>query len=333
MSLLPLLLNRNRSNRPTLNLEFTANPVPASVTFTRATTATYVNSAGSIASAAIDTPRIDYDASGNCKGLLIEEARTRLNTASLLPVIAQNVTVAAVAHTISFYGTGTVTLSGVSSAGPAVGTGAYPTRTTLTFTPTAGTLTLTPSGSVNDLQLEAGSFATSIIRGSEGSQVTRAADVAVMTGSNFSSWYSQTAGTFVVSGDLVGGTSATFPKPVSFVGANVDTDYIAASWTAASGPMRFGVTSGGVATVDISAAASKSAGASFSIAATYAANDASAAFDGTLGTPDTSVTLPTVNALLIGGPSGYQPTCNCHIKRLTYYPTRLPNATLVALSA
>lgn len=71
----------------------------------------------------------------------------------------QSVTVRAVAHTLAFTGTGTVTLSGVSTAGPLVGTGASD-RVTLTFTPTAGSLTLTVSGSVTIAQLEEGSAAT-----------------------------------------------------------------------------------------------------------------------------------------------------------------------------
>lgn len=65
----------------------------------------------------------------------------------------QSVTVAARQCVLSFYGIGTLTLSGVSTAGPLVGTGASD-RVSLTFTPTAGSLTLTVSGSVLQAQLE-----------------------------------------------------------------------------------------------------------------------------------------------------------------------------------
>jgi hypothetical protein len=65
----------------------------------------------------------------------------------------QTVTVRAVEHVLSFFGTGTVTLTGASTAGPLVGTGADD-RVDITFTPTAGSLTLTVSGSVNFGQLE-----------------------------------------------------------------------------------------------------------------------------------------------------------------------------------
>ena len=83
----------------------------------------------------------------------------------------QNVTTLATPYTLSFTGTGTVTLSGTSTAGPLVGTGVGQ-RVSLTFTPTAGTLTLTVSGTVTDAQLEFGSAVTQYQR------VTTATDYA-----------------------------------------------------------------------------------------------------------------------------------------------------------
>lgn len=65
----------------------------------------------------------------------------------------QTATTRATPYILSFYGTGTVTLSGTSTAGPLVGTGAN-NRVYLEFTPTAGTLTLTVSGTVLKAQLE-----------------------------------------------------------------------------------------------------------------------------------------------------------------------------------
>lgn len=82
-----------------------------------------------------------------------------LNSATLS---TQNVTSSAVAYTLHFTGTGTVTLSGTSTAGPLAGTGASD-RVSLTFTPTAGTLTLTVSGSVTNAQLELGATANEYI--------------------------------------------------------------------------------------------------------------------------------------------------------------------------
>lgn len=93
----------------------------------------------------------------------------------------QNVTTLATPYTLSFSGTGTVTLSGTSTAGPLVGTGVGD-RVSLTFTPTAGTLTLTVSGTVTDAQLEFGSVATSYQRVTT---ATDYADVGVPRGALF----------------------------------------------------------------------------------------------------------------------------------------------------
>jgi len=64
----------------------------------------------------------------------------------------QNVTTVATRYTLSFYGTGSVTLSGTAT-GTLNGTGAS-NRVQTTVTATAGTLTLTVSGSVTAAQLE-----------------------------------------------------------------------------------------------------------------------------------------------------------------------------------
>ena len=127
------------------------------------------------------------------QGLEIEPQATNLflnNTTGA----TQSITVTAQAYTLSFYGTGTITLSGASTAGPLVGSGAS-TRVSLTFTPSAGTLTCTVSGSCADVQLEAGPIATSVIQ-TYGSAVVRAADVLSLITSLFP--YDGTLGTLFV---------------------------------------------------------------------------------------------------------------------------------------
>ena len=62
---------------PALDLDFTTGTLDSRVTFTRTTTATYVNSSGVIASAAIDAARFDHDpVTLDPRGLLLEEQRT-----------------------------------------------------------------------------------------------------------------------------------------------------------------------------------------------------------------------------------------------------------------
>lgn len=92
-----------------------------------------------------------YQATSTKRPTLRARYNWLINSATLA---TQNVTSVAASYKLSFTGTGTVTLSGTSTAGPLVGTGVSD-RVSLTFTPTAGTLTLTVSGSVTlaDLRL------------------------------------------------------------------------------------------------------------------------------------------------------------------------------------
>jgi predicted hotdog family 3-hydroxylacyl-ACP dehydratase len=69
--------------RPTFSLDFASEPeLDPRVTFTRASTGTYLDSDGVLKTASVNTPRIEYDADGNLLGLLIEEQRTNLLTYS-----------------------------------------------------------------------------------------------------------------------------------------------------------------------------------------------------------------------------------------------------------
>lgn len=137
---------------------------------TRATTATRVNESGVIVDVPANVARIDY--STGQPAILVEPQRTNLVFPSDIAT-TQVRAVTAQVYTLSFYGTGTVTLSGAFS-GSLAGTGTK-NKVSLTFTPTAGNLTLTVNGSVTNWQLEAGSNATSLIKTVSGS-VTRNAD-------------------------------------------------------------------------------------------------------------------------------------------------------------
>jgi surface protein len=187
--------------RPSLTADFrNSETLDPRFVSARASTATYTDKFGIIKTAVANEPRITFDAvTGECLGLMREAQRTNLVLNSAV-LVTQNVTVTAVAHTLSFYGAGTVTLSGTATA-TVVGLGAYPSRKTLTFTPTAGTLTLTVTGSVTLAQLEVGAYASSYIP-TVALQVTRAVDAFTLSGSNFTQWYNQSGqGTLVADVD------------------------------------------------------------------------------------------------------------------------------------
>ena len=146
------------------------------LTTTRATTATRINSSGLVENVATGIPRVDY--TGGVANILLEPQRTNrlLNSAT---VVTQTITTTAVDNTLSFYGTGTITLSGTFS-GSLVGTGTS-NRVSLIFTPTVGNLVLTVSGTCTNGQLELGSYATSYIPTTT-STVTRNQDLASVSG-------------------------------------------------------------------------------------------------------------------------------------------------------
>lgn len=301
---------------PTLDSRFTV---------TRAGTSTRVNLAGAIELVTANRPRFDYDpVTRALKGLLIEESRTNLLLNSLLNGTAlstQTVSVSATQYTLSFYGSGTVTLSGAYS-GSLVGSGAYPARSTLTFTPSAGSLVLTVTGTVQFANLEAGGFATSFIP-TAGASVTRNPDQVSMTGSNFSAWHNATEGTLFV--EWTQGTAAVVVPAMISDGTTSN---------------RYGVvggsTIGGRITVSGTgfdpAAVTGGAGAFRSVIAVKT-SDSVEYTNGAINSAVTPSGVPTVNRLDIGWQSATSSAyINGCIRRLMYWPTRLTNAQLQAIT-
>jgi hypothetical protein len=297
------------------------------ITFSRASGGAVVNSAGQIEIVAANVPRFTHDpVTLESLGLLVEEQRTQL--LELTDTLAtQTKTVAAVAHTLSFYGTGTVALSGAHSA-TVVGTGAYPARRTLTFTPTAGSLTLTVTGTVQFGQLEAGLFATSYIPNAGTGQVNRSADVASITGANFSSWYRQNEGT--------GYTECAIALPASsgnqFVFRASDNSYNnSVAWNIQlSGFASMATAAGGVFDGIASSSSALTANQAAKFAAGYQANNLALSLSGAATVIDTSATMPTAltRADIGSDHLGNNRIRAGTIRRLTYWPQRLPNSTL-----
>ena len=296
------------------------------ITFTRASTGTYVGADGLIKTATTDEPRFTHDpVTLECLGLLVEGARTNLllNSATLS---TQGVTVTATAHTLSFTGTGTVTLSGASTAGPLVGTGTgEANRVSLTFTPSAGTLTLTVSGTVSNAQLEAGGSASSYIP-TTSAAVPRAADVASITGTNFTSWYNAAEGTLYA--DAIGGLGAADSAGILGISDGTLANGILLGFltTTLGG---FVVYDGGASQAEIYPSVTEN---TRRVAGVYAANDFAVSYNGAAASTDVSGTVPTVNQLTIDQ-KDIGASINGPIARIAYWPERLPNANLQAMTS
>jgi hypothetical protein len=305
---------------PSLALDFTTAVLDPRVTLTRSgNTATVTNSSGVIVAINADLPRFDFNPTTLvCKGLLIEEARTNDLVNSLIDgtdLATQLVTVTAAARTLSFYGTGTVVLSGAHSA-TVVGTGAYPARTTLTFTPSAGVLTLTVTGTVQFAQLEAGVFATSFIP-TAATAVTRNADIATMTGTNFSDWFNATEGAFTIGYN----TLVNNPAPFSVDDGSMTNRF---QPIAATGVNQFYVVVAGSLVVAVTSGATtlntnQKLGFGYKLDNyVYSSNAAAVA-------TDTSAGVPTANTLRFGRLQNNTSIFSGTLQNLYYWPQRLIN--------
>lgn len=356
-------------------------------------------------------PRIEYDAAGNVKGLLIEEARTNLvtysedftnaswvktgltvtansstspdgsMTADLLTSSGSGTNRARVstamsgAHSYSIFakagtgsfiqildgasgnyfanfdiGAGVVGGKGnlVTSSISDVGNGWY--RCTMSTDGSVAGLNFNiyivnnasaPYGSsstspdtvyVYGAQLEAGSFPTSYIPTS-GATATRAADIASISVDNFG--YNQKAGTVVVEAD-------TFSTEVN---NHQDFNLLAPSAPSVNsihsgsrvgggvaGQYTLWVQSGGSTVVLISKTSVISDNTVYKSAWTASENDFALTVDGRSVVTDTSGVMPSAATEARIGYGTYG-RINGHIKSIAYYPRRLSNAQLQALTA
>jgi len=317
---------------PRMALDFTTASLDSRVAIARTgNTATVTNLSGVIAAINADLPRFDYNPTTLiCNGLLIEESRTNLLLNSLLNgtnLSTQLVTTTAVAHTLSFYGTGTIVLTGTSSA-TVVGTGAYPARQTLTFTPTVGALTLTVTGTVQYAQLEIGSFATSFIP-TAASQVTRTADVATMTGTNFSSWFNASEGAFALQASS---TNTSTTNAVLLSCHNTATNLI--DLTNQSDGQFVGRVRANNANIALMINGTVVDGATETYAIAY--KTASMAVSNKGAAPTTNATAYTFtvnpNTLAIGANQVGTQQINGYMRKIMFYPQRIINAEVQAFS-
>lgn len=394
---------------PSLDLNFavTKNVGPL-VTFTRASSATYVGSDGLIKTATTNEPRFDHNpTTTESLGLLVQEQRTNLllqsnaftthwqsvaNTLTSGSAISpdgttngwrfadtaannthnifQSIAWTAVATTFTIYAkydthrwigarigaagnqffgswdlqngvVGSFT-AGATIGMQAVGNGWYRLTLTATLT-TAGTANVlvylnnadsasaltytgTATGSyIYGAQLEAGAFATSYIATTTAA-ATRAADVASITGSAFSSWYRQDEGSFLITGTAPSDAIGTF--------LSVDNNTADQRWqlrrsTTARARLRFVSTGNSLDLLSVNNVFS--VGSLIQMAGSAIAGTQTIFVNGNNVINATATAMPTAIQLSIGsGPA--TDVSSQTIRRLTYWPQRLPNNTLEAIT-
>ena len=176
-------------------------------------------------------------------------------------------------------------------------------------------------------QLEGGAFPASYIK-TEASQVTRAADNASMTGANFSSWYRQDAGTL-----FANISDAKMSATVHASIASITDNPVSKEWVSLNHAVAAYASVFNGSTVQASIGSSTSIASGGSLAVAYAVNDFAFSVAGGSVVTDTSGTIQNPAMLKIGV-FAYNPGyLNGHIKRLTYYPKRLSNTQLQAITA
>jgi hypothetical protein len=183
-------------------------------------------------------------------------------------------------------------------------------------------------------QLELGAFATSVIPTTT-TALTRAADVASVN--TLSPWYNASAGTLYAEYNIPFAlTSGTNPKLATLLGAGgaaVDELplFIAqVSGRAASANAFTGAVNAGRVDASASFAANTTTKATYA----YASNDRAVTTGGSSPTISTAAyTIPTVTLMRLGSQDGSGTSnINGYLRRVTYYPTRLSNAQLQAIT-
>jgi len=184
-------------------------------------------------------------------------------------------------------------------------------------------------------QLEAGAFPTSYIK-TEASQVTRSSDSASMTGANFSSWYSQGAGTFYVDGNLPNpSSSGNLIRRLIEISDGTDSNRIFFGHGSTQNLLRAFYLVNGVSQNGGNGQTANSVFPSAKVALALKLDDYAFSPNGATVTADTSALVPVLNQLNIGTDRSFSAlsSANGHIRKLAFYPKRLTDTQLAALTS
>jgi len=172
-------------------------------------------------------------------------------------------------------------------------------------------------------QLELGAFPTSAIPTST-SQVTRNADVATMTGTNFSDWYTATTGAASV---WAIPQTATGTRPVIQFDDTTANEIIALRGNVANPELY--IVDGGTPQAQIDAGTIV-ANTAYKLTGAWNTDSCAAAQNGAAAVTDDTATIPTPTQLRIG--SDGTNYASAWVQKIYYYPQRLINAEVQAFS-
>jgi hypothetical protein len=176
-------------------------------------------------------------------------------------------------------------------------------------------------------QLEQGAFATSVIPTTT-TALTRAADVASVN--TLSPWYNAAEGTLFAEYSLPVINSATAQNAI-FISDNTSSNRNTIRTSGPSSNNAGVVFSGGVIQSGLTSAIAV-VNVTQKIASAYKVNDFAYSDKGGAVQTDTSGTIPTVTQMQLGN-GLLADYLNGYLRRITYYPTRLSNAQLQAITA
>jgi hypothetical protein len=154
-----------------------------------------------------------------------------------------------------------------------------------------------------------------------------------MTGTNFSSWYNQGEGTMY--GEWIKNGASNFQTTVSISdGTSSNVVVLGHGSGAPSNNMRFDITTGGASQASITLISPSVVGTAYKTIGAYKVNNFAGVVNAGTVQTDTSGTIPVVTLMGIGINAslngGY---LNGTIKKIAYYPLRVTDAQLQALTS
>mgnify|MGYP000111986396 CR=1 FL=1 len=303
-----------------------AGPLASVLSLSRASSATRIDAAGALNTVGPNVARITHDqATLSPLGILLEPASTNLAVHSNLAT-DQTISVAAVPHVLSFFGTGVVTLSGVHTETISANNRAM-SRKAVTFTPAAGDLDLVISGDVTSLQIEEGTLPSSYIPSGAGPG-GRSEDIA---GTSLGTWFNPTEGTIVFSGSL---ENASANDRIIEIDSGATSTRLSVLWNTVLGKPQFQVWDQSALQAAIAPpGAAIGLGDHFRFAVGFAEGNFAISLNGSPVATDGSGTMPSGLTTLRIGRSIWGAQAQMIAEGLTYYPARLTDAELQALSA